>query len=736
MAETLNPEQRRVVDAREPHIVVAAGAGSGKTRVIVQRYLKLIEQGLSADEIVAVTFTKRAAADLKLKVVSALKERGLKQEARKAETGPIQTIHSFYERLLRENAVWAGINPEFQILEDYDLHRLKESSTREALTDPAALDPLVQTYLQRFAGASAWRNFELDARLIDQVQSLLGAAKEAGWNQEKFADAFPDARSIEYAWATRYRKDWPFGPDSFGDKIVATTPGEHPKTAVQIDQEVDLLLGLIRLTVITWKKLDEKMDAYNAYDFHFLQTEACRLIEDNPDLRERMRRQYRAILLDEAQDSDTTQFQFFKRLSPEFHLMVGDGQQAIYGFRGGDRETFESEAAEAMPLTANYRSRAGILNFVNAVFAQKWKVEYRPMTVGLAEESEDFSGVEILQTSNKTVGTDVSNLIRRMIDDGTSPGSIAVLVNQGSEAENVAARLEIRGVKYQNHNNVKSIFSRMEARDMANLLLACVNPREDFALACVLRSPYVDVSLDAIVELSQQPHIYSRLPDFEFVDPEDRAKIDRFLSWFEELRAFCDRFSAHEIINRALNHSPYLPNVAGKVGGVRTVANTRKLLAIATKMPELSPLQLADRFRHLQNLPDKTPLAQLYERDEDAVQIMTIHKSKGLEFENVVVVGTGLTEPQARGNVFTDFRNGVIMSNMCGDNVAAGEVIRSTELKLVGERWRQLYVAMTRAKERLIITYDVESKQQTITDRAINSVMTPGHGIKIHKSQR
>lgn len=112
-------EQQAVIDAPESAFTVIAAAGAGKTFVLVERYLRHVEdEGLGADQILTITFTKKAAAEMKSRIVGRLRTKGLFDQAQVAETGPIQTIHSFCERLLRENALEAGLDPQFEIMSE------------------------------------------------------------------------------------------------------------------------------------------------------------------------------------------------------------------------------------------------------------------------------------------------------------------------------------------------------------------------------------------------------------------------------------------------------------------------------------------------------------------------------------------------------------------------------------------------------------------------------------------
>ena len=127
-------EQRKAIEANDKQLVVQAGAGAGKTRVLVERFLRhVIEDKYGADEILTITFSRKAAAEMKRRIVTALRDAGRWEDAQIAETGPIQTIHSFCERLLRENSLVAGLDPQFEVLDEVDSVAWLEEALQESL---------------------------------------------------------------------------------------------------------------------------------------------------------------------------------------------------------------------------------------------------------------------------------------------------------------------------------------------------------------------------------------------------------------------------------------------------------------------------------------------------------------------------------------------------------------------------------------------------------------------------
>jgi len=710
-----NDQQLEAIASPRDHLVVVASAGAGKTEVIVQRYLRYVkESGFSPEEILAVTYTHRAAAAMKHRIVKELRDAELYDAAQLAETGPIQTIHSFYERLLRENSVWAGLNPDFEILADYESNRLWDLSLRQALTTEQANQDEIKQYRQATAGKRKWGSYlELDSLLREQViGKIIEPARNIGMTWQYLRDNFNNPKTIQKNWEQYLgEKSWPNDADlSFGMKVKLFGKSEkRHTTGVVFDQEVNLLIGLCQLASITWELYEREMVRTDCYDFTLLESKAIELLTEYPSLAERIRSQYRAILLDESQDANPNQFGFLTALNLNNSLTVGDGQQSIYRFRGSVKEIFETMAQDSpIQLALNYRSHPGIINFVNHLYEKAWEGHYSAMAPGAHQPTEpmNFEGVEILESHPDHPAATTANFVKNMIDLGEQPGDIVVLVRNSGSATTIQGALDSLGIPNQASGTSESLFTRMEARDMANLLTACVHPENDFVLACLLHSPYVGVTLDTIVQLGQQSDIFNHLETFEPIVTEDKEKLDSFLSWFVELKAFCDRYSAYEIINRALTNSPYLANLGRKINGERNIANTRKLLTIATTHPDLTPLQLADRFRHLQVLSHREPTAPLHDPDDPVVRIMTIHKSKGLEFKNVIVYGHDLTPRKATANtarIVTDFRNGMAFTCLKGPNLVWQKVADRNSEKDLDEEFRLLYVALTRAQNRLVV---------------------------------
>jgi ATP-dependent helicase/nuclease subunit A len=712
MSLTWNPEQAKAIASPLNHLVIIASAGAGKTEVIVQRYLRYVtEHGFSPSQILAVTYTYRAAASMKQRICRILRDQELYDAAQEAETGPIQTIHSFYERILRENSVWSGLNPDFEIVSESEADRLWDLSLRLALTQPEADQPEVKKYRQQTAGKRRWKGIlDLDTLLRSQVvHDIIQPARSQGLTYAELEESFTTIEQVNLMVAKIISDPaWPTDPTlTIGAKAQHySKPSKEHLVGNQLDVEVDLFLGLMRLAVQTWHNYETELAKRSQLDFSMLEQRALNLLDENPTLASRIRHQFQVILLDESQDANHNQFRFLKSLSLNHSLSVGDQKQSIYGFRGSALQEFERQIDDnTIKLELNYRSQPGIINFVNHLFHNQWGNQYDPMNPGKHAPINplDFSGVELLESESTTAASRTANFIHQMIKEGTKLQDIVILTQGRRAMGQIQSLLTAKDIPSEAAGTTDSLFTRMEARDMANLLTCCVHPTSNYYLACLLHSPYVGLSLDSIILLGQSQNIFDQLAEFDYPMDSDKSKIQEFLSWFTEIRAFCDRFSAYEIINQALKRSPYLANLGTKTGGEQNIANARKLLVLATRNPELTPLQLADRFRHLQAVAQREPLAPLHDPDAEVVRLMTIHKSKGLEFPNVIVHGHDLNDYKRNQDIITDFRNQAAFTKFKGKNVIHDQLKERLHQAEMAEKMRLLYVACTRAESRLIL---------------------------------
>lgn len=709
--------------------MVTASAGAGKTFVLVERYLRLIEQfGLEPHEILTITFTRKAAAEMKERIVKKLRDEGRFEQAQVAETGPIQTIHSFCERLLRENSLAAGIDPEFEIMDEAEKARLEDAAIAKAMIATHTERPEAEALLRHLAGQREHGAASPYARLENAIKRVLSglrgtqvrlddlqALAEPEGVRRLFEQKLLAVQPSEVQFAFRQQTEGSFAErlkaafKLAGKKAPPFVNGRYSdESASEMSRHT---AGLVQLAIRAWSELEFQMHRLQSFDYALLESKAVALLRDSEPTRRRLAQQYRAVMVDEAQDVNPVQHQLLDSLGIERSMIVGDVQQSIYGFRLADVQLFRRRQEELphLRLTRNWRSDEGILNFVDDLFGTMWTDLYEPMRPQPefdpdVIEMSAYPGVEIWELADKDVGQTVEFLLAMQQESGRNLKDVTVLARFSKFANELHQRLEALGIKSRIVGGTERFYVRLEIRDLANTLKSLADPYDDFALLACLRSPVAGVSLDTIAALALEKPVVEALDTHIPSNLADREALDRFRSWFDKLRREADRLSAWEVLSRVMAESNYLPALAAKKGGERMLANVRKLLTLAAKQPELGPIEFAEQIREIQRLAHKEGDAQADDEDDDTLTIMTIHKAKGLEFDTVVVPDVHRRLGGRAESVEVDARLGLVATKFSKeDNIFHKWLAQERKDRELAEEMRVLYVALTRAKKQLCI---------------------------------
>ncbi|MCW5943009.1 MAG: UvrD-helicase domain-containing protein [Fimbriimonadaceae bacterium] len=725
----LTKEQRRVVESNEPELVVSAAAGAGKTRVLTERYLRFVEhEALSPDHILTITFTRKAAAEMKRRIVARLRSRGFAYEAQLAETGPIQTIHSFCERLLRENAILAGLDPEFRVLDEAQGRRMQRASLREVMAWCLDESEGARDLARKLAGQRQYGQMSAYGELEESVARAIAHLRTSGLLVSEFEGAHRDPADLVARWREELaervldedeRRFLAFSDPGLPvqarliDAIQSVRAHKVPlwlkrATGDELRAAVDAV-GLAALVAPVWRALEACMRADRALDFSALEAWAIELLESREEVQERLADRYRVMLIDEAQDLNPLQHRLVRALRPSSSMLVGDSQQSIYGFRHADLRLFTDlqEQRAHRRLAKNHRAVPGILAFVDRVFAQKWN-PYSPMLVGKevnldATEAPDYTGVEFWNASGFQPAV-FAQWIKDLIGEGERPRDIAVLVRKIKVGIKLEDDLKRAGVPVVVVGGAEDFYTRLEVRDLANALRALADPLDDFTMLAFLRGPAVDLSVDSIALLGLRGNVYEQLATFDAPLPEDDLKLRQTLRWFEPLRQVADRLPAWETLSRFLAASPYLERTATRPFWRQAIMNVRKLLAMATAESDLGPIEFAELIREIQRIRHREGNAPILDEEADAVRIMTIHKAKGLEFPVVVLPGTYDKTGKSTDKVYVSRQSGLLAT--CFDPQRAPMAALLAEEAAARdhqEELRVLYVGMTRAKRRLCL---------------------------------
>ncbi len=759
---TPTDEQRDVIHATDPRFVVLAAAGAGKTYVLVERYLRFVEKGLRPDQILTITFTKKAAAEMKKRIVESLRAKGRPEDAQIAETGPIQTIHSFCERLLRENALEARLDPNFEILGEGHSSRLITECVREALASELDEEPHAEALVSYLAGQRRYgENRSPYAKLEAAIESVLHELRGSGYKQLQIREWHLNPRTLAARWEEAIVGAQPESVRAMYGQIDMFTLHERLSQAFKMadmrvpawlrsrtedDAEQETLVhtcGLVQLACSAWWRLDREMLSRQSLDFAELETRAVRLIQESEVTRERLRRQYQVVMVDEAQDLNPTQYELLRQLNFGQEMMVGDVQQSIYGFRMADVELFRRRGSEVstMQLNKNHRSDEGILAFVDLVFGSLWSGDYRPMSPPAKGFDFDdvtppnFGGVELWQQDAKD-SMATARYIQELLGEGVSPKEVTVLVRDSGGALDIHRALQLLKIEARIAGGSEKFYTKIEVRDLANILRSVADPYDDFSLLASLRSPVCGLSFDSIVVLSQQTPVVEALEAFVPPIEDDKPKLAAFLSWFVPLKEYADRLSAWEVLAEIFARSDYLPALARRESAQQLLANARKLLSLATEEPELGPLEYAEQIREIQDLRHKEGDAPAGAEDADLVTIMTIHKAKGLEFPVVVLPQTMRNLAPRPKDVVIEPRKGLVVTKFGRVPSLMHRFLSEERRKRdVEEELRVLYVGLTRAKHRLCLCLYPNTRDETFSKK-LHAILgpSPDSSIRIRSS--
>ena len=758
---TLNREQRAAVEARG-RVFVSAGAGTGKTAVLVERFVRAVcDEGVDVDSILVITYTKRAAGELRARIRAELRARGRDDLARSLDAAWISTVHAFCSRLLRAYPFEADVDPRFRELEDAHAAVLAGEAFDAALTEFCAGGDtdrlrLLATYgagglrrmLTRIHGTlrSAGRPLSLELGEDPPLRMRVHALREAARCLAEDGDA-TDLQRANAARVLEVLAGDP-GPEQLVDLGAHRTRGERGATydeARRAAEQAALDTLASRDRDLLQALLVEFDAAYSAakrregaLDFEDLQLIARDLLRDKREIREREQLRFRQIMVDEFQDTNRLQCELVDLLAEgpgERELFfVGDEFQSIYGFRHADVQVFRERREQeggGLALARNYRSRPEVLAAVNYLFRGEVGEDFQPLAA-----SGDFPDpvfghpVELLLTDKagyasggmhwrRAEAKHIAQRVRELVDSGAAePGEIVVLFAAGTDAEWYEEELRQLGLPTYRATG-RGYFGQQQVVDLLSYLRLLQNRYDDEALVTVLASPFVGVSNDALYLIRRAA---GRRPIFTGLErtlppdlPERDANLLRaFRQRYERLASMLPRLSLEQLCERVIAEHDYDLAVLARWDGRRRYANLRKLARLARAYEELRGADIEGfiRFVGEQDAVGARELEAVAEEEGgDAVRLLTIHSAKGLEFKVVVVADAGrdsAAPPPDEILALSDGRFGFRVADPVS-NIRRGafdyeQIKAAREADERAERLRLYYVAMTRAIDRLIVS--------------------------------
>jgi ATP-dependent exoDNAse (exonuclease V) beta subunit len=776
------PSEEQVAAIDAPGVVfVSAGAGTGKTTVLVERFVKAVcERGLDVDSLLVITYTERAAGELRARIRSRLAALGRDDLARELDGAWISTIHGFCLRLLKSHPFAAGIDPRFRVLDESQARVLQSEAFGAALEEFLGADEDERSLLLATYGARALR------RMLTGVYETLRAAGrplvlELGERQglgeriEELREAAKclatEAEAGESARATAARAlellEERTLPERLLDLSELKARGERAASYDEARRRVeqaaldelaardrDLLQELLGGFERAYRSAKERE---SALDFEDLQLLARDLLRENPDVRERESWRFRAIMVDEFQDTNRLQCELVDLLAegPDDKevFFVGDEFQSIYGFRHADVHVFRERrehASGVLALTQNYRSRPEVLGAINHLFSAEFGDDFQRLeAAGRFPDPAFGTPVELLVTDKASyAGADlhwrraearhIAGRVKELIEDGAAaPGEIVLLFAAGTDAEWYEEELRQLGIPTYRATG-RGYFGQQQVVDLLAYLRLLHNRYDDEALVTVLASPLVGVSNDALVLLRRAAPKRPLFQPFEKGLPQDLSQHDlqlcrAFQQRYERLARLAPTLSLERLLETIVSEHDYDLAALVQWDGRRRYANMRKLARLARSYEELRGPDIEGfvRFVREQEAVGARELEAVAEEEgADAVRLLTIHAAKGLEFKVVVVADAGRDRAAPSPDeilCLPDGRFGFRVADPAtGERRGAFgyDAVREAEREEEkAERLRLYYVAMTRAIDRLIVSGAIDPERRADADTPIGWVL-------------
>lgn len=830
----------RIRTALDETLFVEAGAGSGKTTALVDRLVALVAAGVELRHVAAITFTEKAAAELRARVRAALED-SLDDPSGADPTGHVQraleqldgaaigTLHAFAQRILREHPVEAELPPRIAVLDEVASavafeHRW-DAFRAELLGDPDAALPvqlglaagitidhlrqlarifddnwdLVATrlageppdvpdgaglgaVLDRLHDAASRRHeclepADLLVPVLDElaawVDDLRDVADDLVEVLARTSDHHPAFPKLKVGRKGR-KENWP-------DGCIAEVRRDVGEAAAALDEWRSSVIHqlLLRLAHEVARfslgaALERRADG--RLEFHDLLVLARQVLRDpmhGQVVRRSAHRRYRRLLIDEFQDTDPLQIELAVLIatSPDERVagrpwtdlpvepgrlfFVGDPKQSIYRFRRADIALFleaGSRFGPALPLDANFRTVAPVLDWVNRVFADlvqpaaRAQPHYQPLRATQQPEDPERHRVVVLGAAahvddpaadeiRRREAADVVHAVRTALAEGwpvrggegwrpVRPDDIAVLLPSRLSLEILEDALDDAGLAYRAEAS-SLVYATRSVRDLLAAARAIDDPSDELSLVTALRSPLFGCGDD---DLAQWRQSFGGTWNHQVPLPADVPAdhpVAEAMAWLGELHRAAPWLAPSEVLERLVRERRSLESA---LAGRRHTDHWRRVRFVVDQARAWSEAEhggLRDWLRWVAHQADegqRAGEALLPETDQRALRILTVHAAKGLEFPVVVVSGLSTRSGGRRSGVDVSWYDGGFQVRLGGNQSAEYERSLALDEQLDHhERLRLLYVACTRARDHLVVSLHRKGAPLTEPGKAVAS---------------
>lgn len=834
----LTREQQAAVEARGENLLIAAGAGAGKTRVLVERVVKLLEENsCEVDELLIMTFTNAAAQEMRSRIQAALMKRleteldaanqaRLEKQIILLSSAQISTFHSFCQTVLKRNFSRIDLDPKFRTAETNELEILKHEVIEELFEENyTSGNETFKNFTDEFGGnihgdeklhemIIALHNFSLStpypdewldslatpynlpesARLEDtiwfkflkpyisdtlqQIFDECTAANQLAETNHITANALPnDLRQINGLktslddWNALYDKIHAIKfkkcvtgkgdaqvksriktlHDSYKAKLENLRDkyflADEAKMISDVRELYAPICELIRVTKAFAQKFAAAKRERGIIDFSDMEHLALKIFDAAPEVVTTYCDKFKFIMVDEYQDTNGVQEAIVQKISRGDNLFfVGDVKQSIYRFRLVDSANFKDkmERYRCIDLSKNFRSREQIITAANEIFKRLMnkratEIEYdaaaqlqfganyeagenyfdeRPEFYFIQKDKDLDDDSENIELEMRFIAEKIHELIasKKLIRDGETYRPVEfrdiVILHRSpkTKAFNILDTLKKFGVPAYVPDE-ENYFRAAEIQIVTSLLNLLDNVRQDIPLAAVMMSPIGGFSAEELAE------VRIANPDVDFYTAVSLGsdKCKDFLSKLNKWRNAARQLSVPELLSSLYRETGYYDSVGTEERGAAAQANLRILIDRAADFESTNARGLSrfvEFIGKLQRLERDLPTAATLGENENVVRVVTIHKSKGLEYPVVFVAGIGKDfnrsdYSQAELFMHREFGIGAYRtpknSQLKVKTLATQAVARKIKEESLSEELRILYVAITRAEEKLFL---------------------------------
>lgn len=596
--EGLNEAQKNAVLTTEGPLLVLAGAGSGKTRVITHRIIHLILQGVPPERILAVTFTNKAAKEMRERALQLIAKHQAGERASESGSPLVTTFHALGVRMLREHHEVFGLKKQFTIYDRGDSLSAIKKAMEQTGHDPKQFEPR-------------------------RILSMISRAKGDALTQTAYAS---DAKS-------------------------------YPE----------------RVAAAVWAPYDVILKEAHALDFDDLLAKTLSMLKSHPPILEEYRARFTYVHVDEYQDTNRVQYEIARLIVGDRAnlCVVGDVDQNIYSWRGADIKNilqFERHfpTAKIILLEENYRSTQTIIEASNDIIEKNIN---RPLKKVFTKNHEGELISLYAAMGGQEEAEHVALTAKDLIKNGSFPSDIAILFRTNFQSRALEEAFINYDVPYQMIGT--KFFERKEIKDVLSFLRFALNQDSSADMVRVINTPPRGIGKVTLLKI-----VEGKIAD---LPKKTQEKVSAFFALIEDIATYAKEHPVHETITFIMKKTGMEDEykTSGEEG-LERLENIRELVTLGTKYVEYSPEEAMEHL--LEDSALGSDQDEMKEKEElDAVRLMTIHASKGLEFPYVFI--TGLEE-----GLFPHERLG------------------SDEVDTEEER-RLFYVALTRAQKKVFLSY-------------------------------